>query len=45
MVKKVVWDELALIALKKAYLYIKRDSLQQAEKVKQRDNYFNKESF
>ena len=36
MVKlKVVWDELARSALKDAYHYIKQDSLQQAERVKQ----------
>ncbi len=33
--KKVVWDELARTALKEAYNYIKADSIQQAEKVKQ----------
>lgn len=33
--KKVVWDELARTALREAYSRIKRDSLQQAEKVKQ----------
>jgi plasmid stabilization system protein ParE len=32
--KRVVWDELARTALREAYNYIKRDSLQQAEKVK-----------
>ena len=32
--KKVVWDELARTALREAYNRIKRDSLQQAEKVK-----------
>jgi plasmid stabilization system protein ParE len=36
MVKKnVVWDDLAKASLKAAYNYIKRDSLQQAEKVKE----------
>ena len=35
MKKKVVWDEVAISALKDAYTYIKSDSLQQAEKVKQ----------
>jgi len=33
--KRVVWDELARTALREAYNHIKRDSLQQAEKVKQ----------
>ncbi|MFM9841137.1 MAG: type II toxin-antitoxin system RelE/ParE family toxin [Cyclobacteriaceae bacterium] len=33
--KKIVWDKLARASLKKAYDYIKRDSLSQAEKVKQ----------
>lgn len=33
--KKVIWDELARTALKKAYSHIKQDSLEQAEKVKQ----------
>jgi plasmid stabilization system protein ParE len=33
--KRVVWDEFALTALKEAYTYIRKDSLQQAEKVKQ----------
>lgn len=33
--KKVIWDELARTALREAYNRIKRDSLQQAEKVKQ----------
>lgn len=36
MVKlKVVWDELARSALKDAYFCIKKDSLQQAERLKQ----------
>jgi len=33
--KKVVWDELARAALKVAYNYIRKDSVKQAEKVKQ----------
>jgi plasmid stabilization system protein ParE len=33
--KKVVWDRLARASLKEAYTYIKRDSLIQAERVKQ----------
>lgn len=32
--KKIVWDEVARAALKEAYYYIKKDSLQEAEKVK-----------
>jgi plasmid stabilization system protein ParE len=35
MVKEVIWDELARTTLKDAYDYIKKDSIQQAEKVKQ----------
>ena len=35
MVKmKVVWDEYARTSLKEAYYYIRKDSLQQAERVK-----------
>jgi plasmid stabilization system protein ParE len=33
--KKIVWDKLARASLKEVYDYIKRDSLLQAEKVKQ----------
>jgi plasmid stabilization system protein ParE len=33
--KKVLWDEQARASLKSAYDYIKKDSLQRAEKVKQ----------
>lgn len=33
--KKVIWDELARLGLKKAYIHIKEDSQQEAEKVKQ----------
>lgn len=32
--RKIVWDDMARIALREAYNYIKQDSLQQAEKVK-----------
>lgn len=35
--KEVVWDKEARISFKKAYQWIKKDSLQNAEKVK---NYF-----
>lgn len=33
--KRVVWDEVARAALREAYGHIKKDSLKQAEKVKQ----------
>lgn len=32
--RKVVWDEEARASLKEAYLYIRQDSIRQAEKVK-----------